>query len=586
MLKKFFISMLGTIAGFWISMIIAVFVIFAIIGAVVSSGSSNSKPSIESNSILYLNLSGDMPERYQPTDVWQMLKNEGDSSDALIDILRSIRSAKNDSKIKGIYINASSGLAGFASREEIVEALRDFKESGKWIYAYGDMYSQGDYLLSSVADSLFLNPIGSVDVHGIASSIPFFKGLLDKVGVKMQIVRVGTFKSAVEPFMTTEMSPASRLQTQVMIDSIWDYVKTTVADARGIKTAEVDVWADTLMGLAGARYALDQKAVSALRYRRAVEKMLRGTLDIKDKDELPLVTPTDYTASLDSYSKDKDHIAVLFACGDIVDSGDGGIVGETMVPEIISLADDDHVKALVLRVNSGGGSAFASEQIWEALEYFKSKDKPFYVSMGDYAASGGYYISCGADKIFADHTTVTGSIGVFGMMPDFSELATDKLGLHFANVETNKNASFPSLYTSLSKEQYDALQRNVDNIYDLFTSRVAEGRDISQDSVKVIAEGRVWTGGAALRIGLVDEIGSLDKAVSAIAEAADIDADHVVMYPDVEDNFLSKVLAQAKGNIKIGDVTLDSRYMYLARFVDRLRTMNRVQARMPEIMFE
>ncbi len=567
MLKKFFISMLGTIAGFWISLFLAVIVGVAVVGAIIASG-SGSKPEISKNSILYLDLSGNIPERYQPADIWQMLRDVDGSGEALADILSAIRLAKNDAKINGIYINAQGAAAGMASREEIVAALRDFKSSGKWIYAYSDGYSQGDYLMSAVADSVFLNPIGGVDVHGVATSIPFFKGLMDKLGVKMQIVRVGTFKSAVEPFMTTEMSPASRLQNQVMVDSLWQYMTSVISESRGVTAASVNQWADSLLSTRSGQGALDVKAVSALRYRRQVEATLRAKSDVDDDDDLPLVTPSDYMAAQKTFSANKKHVAVLFACGDIVDSGEGGIVGEKMVPEILSLADNDNVKAMVLRVNSGGGSAFASEQIWEALEYFKSRGKTLYVSMGDYAASGGYYISCGADKIFADRTTLTGSIGVFGMIPDFSGLVTDKLGVRFSIVETNPNAAFPDPMKAMTPEQAALMQGSVERTYDLFTSRVAEGRGISQDSVKSIAEGRVWTGGAALRLGLVDAMGGLEAAVEEVAAKAGLDSDNVVYYPAVDDKF------------SIGSMEVSSGALRIMQFLEGLRTMNPVQARM------
>lgn len=585
MLKKFFISMLGTIAGFWISIFIAVLVGIAVVGAIIASG-SDSKVEISKNSILYLDFSGNIPERNQPADFWQMIQNAEGDGDALVDILDAIRLAKNDSKINGIYINARGAASGMASREEIVAALRDFKSSGKWIYAYSDGYSQGDYVMASLADSVFVNPIGSVDVHGVATSVPFFKGLLDKLGIKMQIVRVGTFKSAVEPFMGTEMSEASRLQNRVMVDSLWQYMTTTIAGARKVSEADVNMWADSMLAVQGGARALDVKAVSALRYRRQVEDLLREKSDVDQDDDLPLVTPSEYMDSQKAFSSKKEHIAVLFACGDIVDSGEGGIVGEKMVPEIISLADDDNVKALVLRVNSGGGSAFASEQIWEALEYFKSKDKAFYVSMGDYAASGGYYISCGADKIFADHTTLTGSIGVFGMIPDFSGLVNDKLGVHFSVVETNPNAAFPDVMKPMTADQARMMQESVNRTYDLFTSRVAEGRGISQDSVKVIAEGRVWTGGAALGIGLVDSLGGLDAAVGEIAKKAGLDADNVVYYPSVDDKFLNQILAEARKNVSMGSIELSSGAMRILRFLEGVRAMNPVQARMMPLSVE
>lgn len=577
--------MLGTIAGFWISIFLAFLVCMSVIGAIIASGSDD-KPSVEKNSILYLKLDGTIPERVQPTDVWQMLQDIEANSESLDDIVKSIRLAKDDSKIKGIYIDAYGSAMGTASREEVIEALREFKESGKWIYAYADAYSQGDYLLASLADSVYVNPMGGVDVHGVASQIPFFKNLLDKVGVKMQVVRVGTFKSAVEPFMTTEMSPASRLQTQVMIDSIWNYMTGVITASRGVSTSNVNMWADSLMALWPQQRLLASKAVDFAQYRRLMENELREKIGIKDDEDLPFVLPSEYMAAQKSYSSDKQHIAVLYAVGDIVDSGEGGIVGATMVPDIVKLADDKNVKGLVLRVNSGGGSAFASEQIWDALEYFKSKGKPFYVSMGDMAASGGYYISCGADKIYADHTTLTGSIGVFGLIPDFSNLATEKLGVTFATVQTNANAAFPSVMTGLSEQQIDALQKSVENTYDQFTYRVAQGRDMSQDSVKMIAEGRVWTGGAALGLGLVDEIGSLNAAVTAIADELGMDADKVVTYPNIEDKFFAQFLSKARKNMDIGNVTLDSRCVNILRMLDRLQTMNPVQARMPEMKIE
>ena len=585
MIKKFFISMLGTIAGFWISLILAVFVGLAIVGALISSGSGQ-KPAVAKNSILYLDLSGSMPERYQPADFWQIVKDADSNSESLVDILDALRAAKSDSKIKGVYINAAGAAAGFASREEIVEAIKEFKTSGKWVYAYADAYAQGDYMLASLADSVFLNPIGAVDVHGVAAQTPFYKGLLDKLGVKMEVVRVGTFKSAVEPYMTNEMSPASRLQTQVMVDSLWNYYTSVVSEARNVAVTAVDGWADSIMAVWGAGRTLDAGAVTALRYRHDVESMLRAECGLDENDELNLVSPSTYMSSLDGPDAGRDHIAVLFACGDIVDSGEGGIVGATMVPEIYKLADNENVKALVLRVNSGGGSAFASEQIWKALEYFKSKDKKFYVSMGDYAASGGYYISCGADRIFADHCTLTGSIGVFGLIPDFSGLVTDKLGVTFSTVQSSANATFPSVLTGLTPYQREALQKSVERTYDVFTSRVAEGRHISQDSVKAIAEGRVWTGGAALQLGLVDELGSLNSAINAIADEIGIEADKVIYYPAVEDKFLTELLAEMRGNVKAGGLDINESAMRVLRMLDRLQTAAPVQTRMPQVYFE
>lgn len=575
--------MLGTIAGFWISIGLLFLIGIGIVGALISTDSKTSFE-VSKKSVLYLDLSGDIPERTEMGDIWTIIREGVPTGESLVDILNSVRLAKNDSKIEGIYINAAGSGAGYASREEIVNALRDFKESGKWVYAYADTYSQGDYLISSMADSLFVNPVGGVDVHGIASQTPFFTGLLEKLGIKVNIVRVGTYKSAVEPFMAKEMSPASREQTRVMIDSIWNYYVGVVSEGRDVSPSAVNLWADSIISTWKTEKLPMDGAVSALRYRRNVENMLKEKCDKEYDGELTLVKPSEYMLSVKEWNKDKKHIAVLFATGDIVDSGKGGIVGSKMAPEIIRLADDDEVGALVLRVNSGGGSGFASEQIWEALEYFKSKDKPFYVSMGDYAASGGYYISCGADRIFADRTTLTGSIGVFGMIPNFSGLVTDKLGITFSTVETNPNAAFPSLMTPMSKEQLDALQNSVDNFYDLFTRRVAEGRGMSQDAVKEIAEGRVWIGGDALRLGLVDEIGGLHEAVKAISGKSGIDADHVVYYPQIEDKLLVSLLSNAQNNMaQPAAIEFDSHAKSVINMLRGLSTMNPLQARMPEL---
>ncbi len=572
--------MLGSLAGVWIAIGIAFLCFFGIIGALVGA-EAQTKTSVEKHSALYLDLSGSIPERFQPGDIWQVIRDSEDGGEALVDIIDAIRLAANDSKIDGIYIRANGSSAGMAAREEIIAALRDFKKSGKWVVAYGDSYAQGDYLVAaSAADSLYLNPVGTVDIHGMASRVPFFRQLMDKLGVRMQIVRVGSFKSAVEPFMSDEMSPASRLQTQVMTDSLWNFATAAISAGRGVSTADVNMWADSISFTWPARRILTDSLVSSLAYRRAADDAVRDLCGLTPDDDLRLVTPSEYMSMQKPVDPSKKHIAVLFAVGDIVDSGEGGIVAESMVPEIIDLADNDKVGALVLRINSGGGSAYASEQIWEALEYFKSKDKPFYVSMGDYAASGGYYIACGADRIYADRTTLTGSIGVFGMIPDASGLVTDKLGVRFNTVASNPGAVIEAPFGPLSPVQQAALQRSVEDVYDLFTSRVATGRGMSQDSVKSIAEGRVWPGGAARSLGLVDEIGGLRRAVRDIADQADIDAERVVFYPEVQDELLASIIRQAKGGVTLAGASIDAPTLRLMRFLGYLRSMSPVQARM------
>lgn len=584
MLKKFFISMLGTIAGLWIAAILLFFTGLVALG--IAMGKSDESTNVKDKSILYLNLSGEIIERSQSESFMTMIQNFENEPQTLEDMLKAVRLAADDKKIEGIYINAAGSSMGIASREELAEALAAFKESGKWVYAYADNYAQGDYLLSTFADKVYLNPVGNVDIRGIGISTPFFTGLLDKLGIKVQVVKVGTYKSAVEPFILTSMSEAARRQNQVFVDSIWDYYSNTVAANRSVTPATVSSWADSLTFAWTADHDVDAGIVTEKRYRREVEDMLRDLTGVDAGKSLRLVTPKNYVASRSGDLGDSsgDHIAVLYAVGDIVDSGDEGIVGKTIVPQIIGLADNEKVSGLVLRVNSPGGSAFASEQIWEALDYFKSKGKPFYVSMGDYAASGGYYISCGADCIYADATTLTGSIGVFGMIPDFSGLVTGKLGVTFSDVSSSPNANFMSLMQPLTEQQRASMQRYVEDTYDVFTGRVAEGRHMSVDSVKAIAEGRVWIGSSAVELGLVDHIGSLHACIEAIADSLGMEPSQCVSYPDVSQDFMKKLLEESQRLESAAGVVLDREAIAAMMAVKRLREMNPVQARMPDLV--
>jgi len=590
MLKRFFISMLGTVAGVFISGILAFFVILGLIGALAGKSLTSKTGGVEKHSILHLKLDGVLSERLQTPSLMEIIQGNNSGTLALDEIRTALTLAADDSKIDGVFIDCGDFVSGVASCEELVNSINGFKErSHKWVYAYADTYSQGAYLVASAADSIFVNPIGGVDVHGAASVIPFFKDLLDKVGVKMQIIKVGTYKSAVEPFILNDMSAPARLQQQEYVDSIWGYMVASIARGREIEPQTVAEWADSMCGTWTTERTVNSGIADVAVYRRIMEKRLRDLTDCDDDTDLRLVTPSAYVAAnnnpLASMDNNKAHIALLYACGDIVDKGKDGIVGEKMVPEIISLADDDNVKGLVLRVNSGGGSAFASEQIWEALEYFKSKDKPFYVSMGDYAASGGYYISCGADHIYADATTLTGSIGVFGMIPEASSLLGDKLGVHFTTVESNPNAAFPVFFRPLTAAQHAALQSGVDNTYALFTQRVADGRDMPVDSVRAIAEGRVWVGTSALKLGLVDEIGDLYDALYAIASETGLSTDNVIAYPKSDDNVWATLLRESEvidaARATAGYTLLERRAMEM---VQRLANQNHLQARMPFII--
>lgn len=578
--------MLGTVAGVFISGILAVGVLIAIVGAVAGK-SLATDAGIKKHSILHLKLDGALTERMQVPSLMEIIQGDDEKSVALDEVCEALRLAADDKNIDGVFIDCGAFSGGVAGCEEIVNALRRFRsDCDKWVYAYADSYTQGAYVIASQADSVFVNPIGSVDVHGTASITPFFKELLDKVGVSMQIIKVGTYKSAVEPFILNEMSEPARRQSQEYVDSIWHYISGAVAEGRAVRRDTVQTWADSMCAIWPAARTISEGLADAAVYRRVMEQRLRELTELDDDEDLRLVSPSAYIEEkggvLKAMDAEKDHVAVYYAVGDIVDSGSEGIVGETVVKDIVELADDDKVKGLLLRVNSGGGSAFASEQIWEALEYFKSKDKPFYVSMGDYAASGGYYISCGAQRIFADATTLTGSIGVFGMIPEASTLLGDKLGVHFSFVESNPNAAFPTIMRPLTPEQHAAMQQGVNDTYKLFTGRVAEGRDLPVDSVLRIAEGRVWVGTSALRLGLVDEIADLHEAVKQITAASDLDEDCVVMYPKSDEDMWATILRQSKAvdaaRAAAGLSPMERRAM---RVAERLMGQNPMQARMP-----
>lgn len=578
MLKRFFISVLGTITGIWIFIIMFfVAMMFGLVSLFTSDGSIFS-----SKSVLYIDLSGSIAEReYVPTVEDVLLGYE--TGDNLTDIVTAIRLAKDDKKIKGIYINCGGSDLGIASRDEIVDALVDFKTADKWVYAYSDSYSQADYIVATAADEVYLNPVGSIDMHGMSSTTLFFKNLLDKIGVEAQVVKVGDFKSAVEPYLRTDMSDSSVLQTKIFLDNIWGNVSDGIAKRQGVNVADVNMWADSIALAWRAQQYVDAKMVTALKYRSEVEDIIRGKLDIDKDDKLPVITPADYMAEhADKLGRaSSKHVAVLYCVGDIVDAGNGGIVGPTVVAQIQELAEDDDVSGLVLRVNSGGGSAFASEQIWHALEQFKEKGKPFYVSMGDYAASGGYYISCGADRIYADPNTLTGSIGIFGILINAEGLLSDKLGINTQTVETNPGATMLIPYGPLTQRQYAAMQGYVENGYDTFVSRVAAGRHLEPAEVRRIGGGRVWDGQSALKIGLVDELGTLNDVVCAMAKKCGLDANKYVCYPQKQVGLFGIMLEGAKAKLGVED-----KYLIDAAYLRDIKNMNPMQARMETIIIE
>lgn len=540
-MKEFLRSTLATITG----VLICGF-IFIILGVTMLAGfvaSSESETIVMPNSVFTLELKGTVQERYQPSPVDQFFEDQI-STYGLEDILNSIQKAKEDEQIKGIYLHTGALACSTASLQAIHRALADFKQSGKFLIAYADMYTQGGYYLASVADKVIVNPVGSLSWHGLASETMFLKDFLAKIGVKMQIFRVGTYKSAVEPMTNTEMSPANREQTQAFLESTWKSIVSDVAASRNISVDSLNLLADQNMDLSPAEDYVRCGLADTLMYKDEVLSYLKSLAGLTEEDNLQTLSLDEMTRvkSVTPKSKTRDVVAVYYAYGEI-DNGssyDESINSEKVAKDLRDLRKDKNVKAVVLRVNSPGGSAYGSEQIWREVTLLKA-EKPVVVSMGDYAASGGYYISCAANKIVAEPTTLTGSIGIFGMMPDASELLTNKLGLHFDGVKTHKMADMGSMSRPFNAEESALMQQMVNQGYALFTKRCAEGRNIPLEELCKIAEGRVWTGSMAKELKLVDELGGLDTAIQLAAELGKVKDYKLKSYPTKQD-FLTELL--------------------------------------------
>ena len=550
MMKKFILIVCGSFVGAFLAFLFFMFAAMIMsIGIMGSMGSGSSKKlvNVTKHSILKLDL-GNISERggNDPIDMLSMLQGDGmPSSTGLNTMVSAIKNAADDKNIDGIYIECNGVSAAPATLERLHRALKEFKKSGKWIAAYGyEGINQADYYLASVADSIYLNPVGAVDLHGMASMTPYMKKALDKLGVEMQVIRVGSFKSAVEPYMLEDMSDANRLQQEHYLGVLWDEIRNSIAADRKLAPEALSSLCDSLIMTFDAKRLVTEKLVDKLVYRTEMDNILKARTQVKEDEELNFVSPDDLADDLEA-PVSGDHIAVVYAVGEIdgspsMGSTEEGINTKDLSETINELMKDDNVKGMVLRVNSPGGSAFGSEQLWKAIEDFKAAGKPVAVSMGDYAASGGYYISCGAGRIFAERTTITGSIGIFGMIPCASELIENKLGVHMASVKTNENADMSPLYKKLTPSQTAALQHMINEGYELFTTRCANGRHVTQDSIKQIAEGRVWDGVTAKQIGLVDEFGGIEEAVAWVAKQAKLGEDYKTQnYPAIEDPFLS-----------------------------------------------
>jgi len=582
-MKSFFKYVLATITGIVISFVILFIVFMGIIGAIISSASSDQEVAVKTNSVLFLSFDYDINER-NDNNPFGSLNFPGYSTKSigLDDILARIRYAATDANIKGIYMDAGSIGTGFASLKAVRDELLAFKKTGKFVVAYNAGYNQKAYYVASIADKVYVNPQGTIDFRGLSSSTMFYKDLLDKVGVEMQIVKVGTFKSAVEPYFLNKMSDPNRLQVTSYLGSIYDTFINEIATSRNIP-------ADSLRGIANDY--LVRNADDAVRYKLADAKIykdellsdLRKRLKIGEKDEISFVSLFDYNKKVKDDASGSE-IAVLYAVGEIVDgegTRPGEIGGDKFSRELRKLREDDAVKAVVLRVNSPGGSALASDIIWREVILTK-KVKPVIVSMGDVAASGGYYIAAAADSIFAEPTTITGSIGVFGVIPNFQNLMNNKIGVHYDGVKTGKFADLMTTFDRpLTAEERDIIQREVDKVYTTFTKVVSEGRKMSLANVDSIGQGRVWTGVQGLSNKLVDRLGNLDVAIQAAAKKANLSKYKVSQYPAKEDPFTS-ILNNSKEKVQawVAKEQMGEYYRYFD-VMRKATAQSGVQARLP-----
>ena len=586
-MKDFLKFTLATVTGIILSSIVLFIIGMVTLFGIVST--SDTETVVKKNSVMMLDLNGTLVERTQesPLGILSELFSDDSNTYGLDDILSSVKMAKENENIKGIYLQASMLGTSYASLQEIRNALLDFKESGKFIIAYGDSYTQGLYYLSSVADKVLLNPKGMIEWRGIASAPLFYKDLLQKLGIEMQIFKVGTYKSAVEPFTSTEMSPANREQVTAFIHSIWGQVTEGVSASRSLPVDSLNAYADRMLMFYPAEESVQCGLADTLIYRNDVRNYLKQWVDLKEDDRLPVLGLNDMINVKKNMPKDKSGniVAVYYASGEITDysgssASEEGIVGTKVIRDLRKLKDNDDVKAVVLRVNSPGGSAFASEQIWHAVKELKTK-KPVIVSMGDYAASGGYYISCVADTIVAEPTTLTGSIGIFGMMPNAKELS-EKIGLTYDVVKTNKFADFGNIMRPFNEDEKTLMQMMITQGYDTFVSRCAEGRNMTKEAIEKVAEGRVWTGEAAKELGLVDELGGIDTALEIAVKKAGIEGYTVVSYPAKQD-FLSSLLDTKPTNYVEAQILKSKLGEYYQQFgmLKILTERSMIQARIP-----
>jgi len=580
-MKQFLKFTLATIVGILIVWLLGVLIFFGIIGAI--AGASESTPKLKPNSVYELTLEGNLIDRSKD-DPFSSVYSKAfglstENSIGLDDVLANIQKAKNDANIVGIYLKGGTLSGGIASIKEVRNALLDFKKTGKFVVAYADNYSQRMYYLVSCADKILINPQGMLELKGLSAQTMFLKNTLDKLGIEMQIVKVGTFKSAVEPFVNTKMSDANRLQVSAFMNSIWNTILKEISTSRKIPLDKLNMYADEMMMFQPTEKSKQYGLVDSLVYIDQVDSIIRKYVkNIKKSDNLTFVKHSTLIKLPDTNKYDKNKVAVIYAIGDITDSEGEGIVSKNMVKTINDVAKDSAVKAVVFRISSPGGSAYGSEQIWHALSMLKTK-KPLIVSMGDYAASGGFYISCMADQIVAQPNTLTGSIGIFGVIPNIKGL-NEKLGFTYDGVKTNKMSDAISVNRPFTPEERDLMQNYVNRGYELFVKRCAEGRKMTTAQIKAIAEGRVWTGEDALKIGLVDKIGGLKDAIKLAVDKAKLKSYNISEYP-VKEDFTTRFMKNFSKDIETRFVKAQLGEQYtIFKQIKNLDKINGIQARM------
>lgn len=585
-MKQFFGAFFGSCLGILVTGVVIIIIVIASISSVFSDAikmNEHEAYTPKENTVLRVNLNGEIKERgvKNPFGDVNLGPFMPKASVGLNDILASLKKAKEDKNIKGIYLEISEPVAGFATLEEVRNGLLDFKASGKFIYAYSEGFSQKAYYLATTANKLYLNPQGALEIKGLSSQMMFFKKMLEKMDMEVQIFRHGKFKSAIEPFMLDKMSEANRAQVETYLGSLWNHMTKGISDSRKISVKDINDMADHL-AIRSPEDAVKYKLVDELKYEDEVFSVIKKNINLKDEDKINFVSLTKYSSSVHDSKLSKDKIAVIYAVGEIESGeGDDEKIGSLRIAKAIREARlDKNVKAIVLRVNSPGGSALASDVIWRET-VLAQKAKPFIVSMGDVAASGGYYISCSADRIFAQPNTITGSIGVFGMIPNAQKALSEKLGITIDTVNTNKHSDVGTILRGVTADEYEYVQQSVEHIYDVFITKVATGRKTSKNAIDSIGQGRVWSGADAIKINLVDELGGINDAIAYAAKQAKLKEYKLVDYPKQKDP-LQELLSNSQDEMEARTMKsyLGEQYIYMKHLKNVLQ-LKGVQARLP-----